>query len=275
MNPFKVRIPDFEGPLDLLLFFIRRDELDVYNIPIAYITQEFLSYIRVMQMLDLELAGEFIVMAATLMHIKVRMLLPRTETEEGEEEIDPRAELTQRLLEYKRYKESAEELQKLELDQRERYYRSLFKYDVKKSQVVEDEGVLEDVTMFQLIKAFQRAMMNIPKKVVHEVRTIPWSIEEQGAWLMQRFDQRPHFNFTEIMREMKEKMQVIVTFIALLELIRARRVRVEVFAQFNDIDIIRNETADEYVPKEEQAESAEHAESESAERTDESESHPA
>jgi segregation and condensation protein A len=272
VNPFKVRIPDFEGPLDLLLFFIRRDELDVYNIPIAYITQEFLSYIRVMQMLDLELAGEFIVMAATLMHIKVRLLLPRNETEEGEEEFDPRAELTQRLLEYKRYKESAEQLQKLELDQRERYYRSLFKYDVKKSPVVEDEGVLEDVTMFQLIKAFQRAMMNIPKKVVHEVRTIPWNIEEQGAWLMQRFAQRTHFNFTEIMREMKEKMQVVVTFIALLELIRARRVRVEVFAQFNDIDIIRNETEDEYVPKEEQAESAE---PEPAGHAEASESHTA
>lgn len=244
MSVFKVRIPDFEGPLDLLLFFIRRDELDIYNIPIAYITQEFLSYIRVMQMLDLELAGEFIVMAATLMHIKVRMLLPRTESEEGEEEIDPRAELTQRLLEYKRFKESAEELGKLEIDQRERYFRSLFKYDVKKAAVTEDEDVLEDVTMFQLIKAFQRAMMNIPKKVVHEVRAIPWSIEDQGAWLMKRFEQRSRYNFLEIMREMKEKMQVVVTFIALLELVRAQRVRVEIFGQFNDIDIIRTDAAD-------------------------------
>lgn len=257
MDTFKVRIPDFEGPLDLLLFFIRRDELDIYNIPIAYITQEFLSYIRVMQMLDLELAGEFIVMAATLMHIKVRMLLPRTETEEGEEEFDPRAELTQRLLEYKRYKESAEQLQKLELEQRERYFRGLFKYDVRKAPVSEDEGVLEDVTMFQLIKAFQRAMQNIPKKVVHEVRTIPWNIEEQGVWLMRKFAGRPHYNFTEILREMTDKMQVVVTFIALLELIRAQRVRVEIYAQFNDIDIIRNEMADENVPDPEHEEASE------------------
>lgn len=257
MGSFKVRIPDFEGPLDLLLFFIRRDELDVYNIPIAYITQEFLSYIRVMQMLDLELAGEFIVMAATLMHIKVRMLLPRTETEEGEEETDPRAELTQRLLEYKRYKESAEELQKLELDQREKFYRGLFKYDVKKSPVTNDEGILEDVTMYQLIKAFQRAMMNIPKKTVHEVRAIPWSIEEQGAWLMRRFDGRPKYNFLEILREMTERIQVIVTFIAMLELIRAQRIRVEIFAQFNDFEIIRNESADESVPIEYHAEANE------------------
>jgi segregation and condensation protein A len=257
VGTFKIRIPDFEGPLDLLLFFIRRDELDVYNIPIAYITKEFLSYIRVMQMLDLELAGDFIVMAATLMHIKVRLLLPRIDSEEGEEAIDPRAELTQRLLEYKRYKESAEELQKLELDQRERHYRGLFKHDVRKTPVTIDEDVLEDVTMYQLIKAFQRAIMNIPKKIVHEVRAIPWSIEEQGAWLMKRFDGRSRYNFLEIMREMKEKVQIVVTFIAMLELMRAQRIRVEIFATFNDFEIIRNETADECVQTENHAESNE------------------
>jgi len=264
VGTFKVRIPDFEGPLDLLLFFIRRDELDVYNIPIAYITQEFLSYIRVMQMLDLELAGEFIVMASTLMHIKVRMLLPQTVGEEGEEEIDPRAELTQRLLEYKRYKESAEELQKLELEQRERHYRGLFKYDVKKTPVANDEDILEDVTMYQLIKAFQRAMMNIPKKTVHEVRAIPWSIEEQGSWLMKRFDGRPKYNFLEIMREMTEKVQVVVTFVAMLELIRARRIRVEIFGPFNDFEIIRNETADIDVPIENNEEEKEKTEAPTA-----------
>lgn len=254
MAYFKIRIPDFEGPLDLLLFFIRRDELDIYNIPIAHITQEFLSYIRVMQMLDLELAGDFIVMAATLMHIKVRMMLPRTTTEEEEEENDPRAELTQRLLEYKRFKESAEELQKLELDQRERYFRNLFKYDIKRTSVSEEDDTLEDITMYQLIKAFQRAMMNIPTKTVHEVRTIPWSIEEQATWLMQRFRDRQKFNFIEIMREMREKVQVVVTFIALLELIRAQRIRVEVYAQFNDFDIVRNETAEEEAPPYQHAE---------------------
>lgn len=241
VTAFKISIPDFEGPLDLLLFFIKRDELDIYNIPIAYITKEFLSYIRVMQMLDLELAGEFIVMAATLMQIKARMLLPRTETAEGEEEIDPRAELTQRLLEYKRYKESAQELQQLELDQRERYFRNLFKYDVRKAPVEEEENTLQDVTMFQLIKAFQRAMMNIPKKTVHEVRAIPYTIEEQGLWLIKRFEHRNRYNFTELLRDMQEKVQVVVTFIALLELIRAHRIRIEIHAQFNDFDIIKTD----------------------------------
>ena len=156
--------------------------------------------------------------------------------------MDPRGELTQRLLEYKRYKESAEELQKLERDQRERYFRNLFKYDVKKAPVQDDEDVLEDVTMYQLIKAFQRAMMNIPKKTVHEVRAIPWNIEEQGKWLMKRFGARSRYNFTEIMTEMKEKVQVVVTFIALLELIRAQRIRVVIHAQYNDFDLYNIES---------------------------------
>ena len=261
VSTFKIRIPDFEGPLDLLLFFIKRDELDIYNIPIAHITQEFLSYIRVMQMLDLELAGDFIVMAATLMQIKTRMLLPRTISEEGEEGIDPRAELTQRLLEYKRFKESALELQKLELEQRERYYRTLFKYDVRKTPVVEDESVLEDVTMYHLIKAFQKAMTSIPVKTVHEVSSIPWTIEEQGAWLIERFGERKQYNFLEIMREMREKVQVVVTFIALLELMRARRIRVEVHALFNDFDIILNDLLEEET--EQQQSDADNAESSS------------
>jgi len=245
MNVFKIRIPDFEGPLDLLLFFIKRDELDIYNIPIAYITREFLSWIRVMQMLDLELAGDFIVMAATLMQIKSRMLLPKVESEMEEDAADPRAELTQRLLDYKRFKESALELQKLEMDQRDRYYRGLFKYDTRKAPVREDEDVLQDVTMFQLIKAFQHAITNIPMKATHEVATVPYSIEEQGAWLMQRFNKRSRYNFLEILVDLHEKVQIVVTFIALLELIRARRIRVELHAQFNDFEIIRNDIDDE------------------------------
>jgi len=122
MSVFKVKVQNFEGPLDLLLFFIRRDELDIYDIPIAYIAQEFLNYVHIMQQLDLELAGEFIVMASILMQIKARMLLPKLPTEEGlEDELDPRAELTKRLLEYKRFKETAIEMGEMEVEQRKRF----------------------------------------------------------------------------------------------------------------------------------------------------------
>jgi len=239
MSTFKVKIPDFEGPLDLLLFFIKRDELDIYNIPIAYITNEFLEYMHIMQMLDLELAGEFIVMAATLMQVKARMLLPHILHEEGEEELDPRAELTQRLLEYKRFKESSEELQEMELEQRKRFYRMHFKQDIKLQDPEEDESILKDVTLFHLIKAFQTAITNIPKPVLHEVRTIPYSIEEQGRFLMNFFHERREYNFLDVIDHMREKIQLVVTFIALLELIRAHRVRIDVQGEYNNFRIIR------------------------------------
>jgi segregation and condensation protein A len=240
---FKIKVPDFEGPLDLLLFFIRRDELDIYDIPISHITREFLDYVHLMQILDLELAGEFIVMAATLMQIKARMLLPAAKTDDGEEEIDPRAELMQRLLEYKRFKETAEELQHFELDQRERYFRALFKYDVRTARQEEDDTLLKDTTMFDLIRAFQSAMANIPKKVVHEVRTIPYTIEDQGVFLLSLFGERREYDFFEVVVHMKEKIQIVVTFIALLELIRAHRVRIIAKSQFNNFRIIRAQQA--------------------------------
>ena len=125
---YKIKLEHFEGPLDLLLFFIKRDELDIYDIPISKITKEFLDYVKIIQMLDLETAGDFILMASTLMHIKVRMLLPREINEKGEE-IDPRAELIAALLEYKRYKEMSEELAFLESNQRKLSFRSNFSKD--------------------------------------------------------------------------------------------------------------------------------------------------
>lgn len=242
MNAFKIKVPNFEGPLDLLLFFIRRDELDIYDIPIAHITQEFLNYVHIMQRLDLELAGEFIVMAATLMQIKARMLLPKLPTEEGlEDELDPRAELTKRLLEYKQFKETAIEMGEMELEQRRRFYRQLFKHDNRQKIKEEDENVLQDVTIFHLIKAFQKALVNIPKKVTHNVRRIPYSIEDQGVYLMNNFKDRSEYSFVEVMQSAEEKIQIVVTFIALLELIRSGRVRIEMEQAFNHIRIIKNE----------------------------------
>ena len=239
MATYNVKVPDFEGPLDLLLFFIRRDELDIYDIPIAHITAEFLSHVQMMQMLDLELAGEFIVMAATLMQIKARMLLPQAPVEEGEEESDPRTELTRRLLEYKRYKESAGQLQSMELEQRQRFYRSFFKQDVRSSQTEDDGQFLKDVTLYHLIASFQRAMENIPKKFVHEVRTIPYTIEEQGMFLLDFFAGRNEYNFLDIVDDIRDKIHLVVTFIALLELIKAQRVRVRIMSDFNNFVIHR------------------------------------
>ncbi|MDD8019183.1 MAG: segregation/condensation protein A, partial [Bacteroidota bacterium] len=137
---YRVKLTDFEGPLDLLLFFIKRDELDIYNIPISKITKEFLEYLQYLQELDLDIAGEFIVTAAELMQIKVQMLLPRPEGEE--EEFDPRAELVRRLLEYKRWKEMAEELERMQLRHRQMAYRGNFENDPKVMEAEEDENLL-------------------------------------------------------------------------------------------------------------------------------------
>ncbi len=244
MAAYKVKVPNFEGPLDLLLFFIRRDELNIYDIPIAYITKEFLEYMRVMQLLDLELAGEFIVMAAMLMQIKVRMMLPRPAIEgvEGEAE-DPRAELVRRLLEYKRYKEVAGSLRTMEEEQRQLFFRTYFDADERK-QELDSRELLEDVTLFDLIKAFRRALAAFENRPIHEVAPIPYSIEEQANFLMSRFGGSREFHFGEIIGEMREKIQVVVTFVALLELIRARRVRIRILSEFNDFVIIKNEPAE-------------------------------
>ena len=154
---YRVKLTEFEGPLDLLLFFIKRDELDITNIPISRITQEFLEYLHLMASLDLEVAGDFIVMAATLMQIKVRMLLPRDEN--APEEEDPRAELVRRLVEYKRFKEMSQEFGTHGgREQRKVYYRKFFEADPRTLVEEEDDDFMKDVSLFNLISAYKSAL---------------------------------------------------------------------------------------------------------------------
>src|SRR3990172_473169 len=164
---YKIKLDHFEGPLDLLLFFIKRDELNIYDIPISKITKEFLEYVNLIKLLDLEIAGDFILMASALMHIKVRMLLPREVDEKGEE-IDPRADLIQALLEYKKYKEVAEDLSFMESNQRKLSYRGNYSYDEKEAPP-EFEVLLKNVSIFDLAKAFKTAIEGIKEPVIHEI----------------------------------------------------------------------------------------------------------
>lgn len=216
MSTYRVKLQDFEGPLDLLLFFIKRDELDIYDIPISKITNDFLEYLHLMATLDLDVAGEFIVMAATLMQIKVRMLLPREIGPDGEEE-DPRAELVRRLIEYKRYKEMSQEFSRLEEEQRKVYYRGFFSADPVRVEE-EQEDVLKDVTLFNLIAAFKRAMDNLPKKVVHEVQLYNVTIEEQMSFTLDYLRLHKQASLLDLVGHMTEKTRIIVTVIALLEM---------------------------------------------------------
>lgn len=233
---YVISLPNFEGPLDLLLFFIKRDELDIYDIPIAQITEEFLVYTHALQMLDLEQAGEFIVMAATLMQIKAKMLLPKPERGiEEEEEEDPRAELVRRLLEYKQYKEIAEQLRSREEDHRLVFYRQNFLADERVIEPETPEETLRNVTLFDLLTAFKKAVDRSRKrKDIHVVERIAYTVEEQTDYILSIFNHRSQVTFFELIDRL-DRMGIIVTMLALLELIKNKFIAFHQDDNFEDI----------------------------------------
>ncbi|NWF88611.1 MAG: segregation/condensation protein A [Ignavibacteriaceae bacterium] len=234
---YKIKLDHFEGPLDLLLFFIKRDELNIYDIPISKITKEFLEYVNLIKLLDLEVAGDFILMASTLMHIKVRMLLPRELDEKGEE-IDPRAELVQALLEYKKYKEMSEELSFFESNQRKISFRGNFSVDPKES-VPEYELLLKDVSIYDLAKAFKRIIDGIKDEPVHQIAKINVTIDEQIEHIIKLITEKLEISFLELVEGMKEKIRIVVTFIALLELTKMGRIGIKASVDFNDFKLYK------------------------------------
>jgi len=240
---YKIKLDHFEGPLDLLLFFIKRDELNIYDIPIASITKEFLEYVKLIQLLDLEIAGDFILMASTLMHIKVRMLLPREIDEKGEE-IDPRAELIHALLEYKKYKEMAEELTFFESNQRKLSFRGNILEDVKETPP-DYEILLKNVTLFDLAKAFKKAIEGIKPQVVHEIRKINISIDEQIQYIFDKLNEFKELHFISLISEMREKIRIVITFIALLELVKMARIGIKESPEFNEFIIYKMEDGED------------------------------
>ena len=234
---YKIKLDQFEGPLDLLLFFIKRDELNIYDIPISKITKEFLEYVNLIKMLDLEVAGDFILMASTLMHIKVRMLLPREVDEKGDE-IDPRAELIQALLEYKRYKEMSDELSFMETNQRKISYRGNYTEDVKESPP-EYDILLKNVTVFDLAKAFKKAIESLKPEVFHEIKKINITIDEQISFIMNSLEENNELHFLSLVNQMNEKIRIVITFVALLELAKMGMIGIKESSDFNDFVILR------------------------------------
>ncbi|MHB8853012.1 MAG: segregation and condensation protein A [Ignavibacteriaceae bacterium] len=234
---YKIKLDQFEGPLDLLLFFIKRDELNIYDIPISKITKEFLDYVNLIKMLDLEVAGDFILMASTLMHIKVRMLLPREVDEKGEE-IDPRSELIQALLEYKKYKEMSEELSFFETSQRKINYRGNYSAD-EKITPPDYEILLKNVTIFDLAKAIKRVLDGIKPEVFHEIRKINISVEEQISFIMSNLENETELHFLSLINEMREKIRIVITFVALLELTKMGMIGIKESPNFNDFVLFK------------------------------------
>ena len=227
------KLPRFEGPLDLLLHLIKRDEIDIHDIPIAHITKQYLQYLELMRMLDLDVAGEFLVMAATLMRIKAKMLLPLPSTQEDEDEGDPREELVQRLIEYRLYKEASEGMQV-----REGLRRSLHERGTVPTE--DDAGPLPlaPANLFDLLAALQRVMARKPERVVYEVETEGWDIEDKMSLIARTAAELGEIKFSELMREARARMEIIVSFMALLELIKLGKVIVVQDANFSDILIL-------------------------------------
>ena len=234
---YKIKLDQFEGPLDLLLFFIKRDELNIYDIPISRITSEFLEYVNLIKLMDLEVAGDFILMASTLMHIKVRMLLPREVDERGEE-IDPRADLIKALLEYKKYKEGAEDLTFLESNQRKLSFRGNISED-EKIAPPEYDILLKNISIYDLAKAFKKAIEGVKPQVVHEIKKINVSIDEQIKFILDKVIEKGEIHFLSLIHGMKEKIRIVITFIALLELAKMEKLGIKESPEFNDFVIYR------------------------------------
>ncbi len=238
---YRIKLDIFEGPFDLLLFLIKKNEVDIYDIPIHEITEQFLEYVELIKLLDLEIAGEFIEMVAILMNIKARLLLPLPVGISEDEIEDPRTELVQRLIEYQRFKLAATEMGDLEDKRRLLFNRPYLPAPVGKEEVSTEE-FLQDVSLFDLLLAFKKALDNMPKVTYHEVRRIEVTIEQQTGFILQQLQQKTMMLFSELVRDFKERIFVIVTFVALLEMIKARRILVSQSELFEDIRIqLRNE----------------------------------
>ncbi len=234
---YRVKLRNFEGPLDLLLFLIKKNEVDIYDIPMADITRQYLEYVEIFKLLDLEGASEFILLAATLIRIKARMLLPRPEPEDDEEIIDPRLELVTRLLEYKRFKEVAHKLADFE-DRRSRHFNRGY---LEEFEPPPDDGVElgEDVNLFTLIATFKQVLDRLPKVTYHEVVDVKVSIEEQIEYILGQLAVAKTISFYDLMVQLGDRLKVVVTFMALLELVKRGEIKLRQSTPFGEIWIAR------------------------------------
>ena len=231
---FRISLEEFEGPLDLLLFFIKRDELDIYNIPISKITKDFIDYLDAMQSLNLEVAAEFIYMASLLMSIKAKMLLPSEAVEEGDaSEFDPRTELVERLMEYKRIKEGAEKMRTLEEMRSAMIARGY--YESFEPEVIDElDEPVNRPTLYHLIMAYKSVLDKMPRVRVQNVDEAPVTIDEQCELILGKLQQTIQISFRTILTDVREPLVLVVTFLAVLELCRGQKIVVIVKEGYDD-----------------------------------------
>lgn len=218
---YEIKLDVFEGPLDLLLYLIRKNEIDIYNIPVAAITEEYLKHLEVMKSLNLDLAGEYLVMAATLVHIKSKMLLPVSEDDAEADEEDPRADLVRQLLEYKAFKEVA-----LSLERRSLLGRDVFKREGFPEKDLEtDDEPLEELDIFELIGAFQRVLATMKKEDIMEIEGERISLSDTINEILEKLGAEKDITFQALLGDGFSRKRLIFTFLALLELMKLRLIR--------------------------------------------------
>jgi segregation and condensation protein A len=253
---YRVQLKNFEGPLDLLLFFIKRDELNIYDIPISHITKEFLEYIRLMEVLDLDVASEFIYMASMLMSIKARMMLPADKEDDDElDEDDPRYELVQKLLEYKRYKEMAEKLTIIDEETQKKYFRGYTGADEVEKQASGE--ALKDVTLFDLMAAFRKVLADIKRQnTYHKVEKVKMTVEQQSEYILDRLQTQGRSSFYSICMDLGTKAAIVVTFLAVLEMLKEQQINLFIedddptnfFIDLKPVDEIIGTASNENIP---------------------------
>jgi segregation and condensation protein A len=235
---YKIKLEIFEGPLDLLLYLVKKDHLNVYDIPIAQVTEQYLSYLELMRLLDLNIAGEFLVMAATLIQIKSKMLLPQDPQEVArEEQEDPRLELARRLEEYQRFKEIAQGLRQMEESRQQ-----VFRRPKVEPEIPADDGkeVYFEASIFDLISVFSKVLKDAPRELFYEVVKDEFTIEEKIHQILHLLLEEPVVNLRALFERAKNKFEIIVSFLAILELIRLKEIIVRQNKMFGDIEITRN-----------------------------------
>lgn len=248
---FEIKLPLFEGPFDLLLFFIERDELDINDIPISKITNDFLDYLHNLEKLNIEVASEFILVAATLMRIKSKMLLPRPQLDEEGNEIDPREELVRHLLEYKKYKSVLEELQVMENSQIDKEKRGNINKELRTlAESVNVESEMQDLDLYKLLKVFQNVMERYEieqNKPRHEVIQFPYTISGQRDFIMYTLRDKEKVPFSDIIEQDKNKIAVIFNFLAILELLQMAMITLHIGEGFNNFWVEKLEDVGEKI----------------------------
>lgn len=229
---YTFRLEGFEGPLDLLLHLIQKNELDIFNIPIALITEQYLEYLQLMKVLNLDVAGEYLLMASTLLHIKSKMLLPKSSEREEEEE-DPREELIRRLLEYQKYKQAGGELEKRPMLDRDVFIRLM---PAEPEEVPEEERI--EVNLLELLEAFRQVLERVKTETVHEVILEQLSVEDKIQEILMLLERENRsLTFHRLFPEQASRRVVIITLLAILELVKMKRIRIFQLAPFETIRV--------------------------------------